>query len=367
MARRLYKISGYRIITPKYRKMKVLSKENFEFDILEYWLYSVMKLKQKAKTYSFPIKNSNGKKIMYLDSIITNNKKYLFGKFKTGSYGTTQEFYNRFNNNRTYEKTMNETSDDDVFFYLYKSTGVFLIGRDPNHAINISSIKKYFSKYEFLIEPFRLKFNLVNDKGPQIYKNRMITVQSLPPIDFFEEINNMSKIKEASFVIDKDSASDTFGILKELKSLDNNRGVKEKDVEIEISLKNVSGKKLVREFEKLFTLMNADEKFDDLRIVGQHNTGNMRTIRNNMPIRTFEFNVDYGSKIYPINDSEVERGFQKLINEWKILFGAVHPTKDINFPEKVDEIKNEINKEIKIHNRKFYSIKRYRRKLFRKI
>src|SRR5699024_4096415 len=113
MARRLYKISGYRIITPKYRKMKVLSKENFEFDILEYWLYSVMKLKQKAKTYSFPIKNSYGKKIMYLDSIITNNKKYLFGKFKTGSYGTTQEFYNRFNNNRTYEKIMIQIIEDN--------------------------------------------------------------------------------------------------------------------------------------------------------------------------------------------------------------------------------------------------------------
>lgn len=366
MTIKLYKLSGYRLITPKYQKMKVASDNTFDIEILEYWIHAIKKLKVKAKMYSFSTANTNGKKTMYLDKVISDTDEYIFGFFKTGIYGTIQEFYNRFNNSKTYEKSKNETSDAVVYFYLYKKTGVFLVGYDPNHAINISSLKRYFTRFEFLLEPFRDKFNELNDKGQQIYRNRMIRVLSLPPIEFFEEIKNMEKIKEASFVVNRDGVSDTFDIIKELKELDENKGLKSKDVEIEISLKNISGKKLVKDIERLFTILNKDETFDDLKVKGKYNTGKMKTIRNNMPIRTFEINVDYGNMIYPINHVEVKQKLHDLNMTEMILFGNVFNNTDIEFLSEVEDLYNEISKKARSYNKRFYNLKPYRGKLFRK-
>lgn len=367
MAYRLYKVSGYRLVTPKYHKGTKVTDDSFDIDILEYWFDMIEKLNKRVKTFKYVPANDNGKKTMYLDEVITNNSKYIYGKFKTGMYGTSQSFYNVINNEQTYEKSENESSDDDVFFFLYKSTGVLLFGKDPNYAINITSIRKYFKMFQYILEPFRNRFNKMNLNGPQIYKNLMIAAESLPPVDFFDELNNMTKIKEASFKIKKDDQSDVFDIIEELKSLDEKNTFDDQDLEVEISLRNISDKQFVKQFVRIFKIMNQDERYENFMVRGKHTTGNMRTIRNNMPIRTFEFNVDFGNKNFPIRSEEVESGFNQINDDWKILFGEVYKSKNVVFPHEVYEIKECISNEVKKINKKSPNLKNYRGKLRRKV
>lgn len=359
MSRRLHKISGYRIINKKYRQKKLADYKTFDLEILEYWLKAINNLKSKAKKYEYKNPNGNGVKHFYLDKIINETSNYIFGKFKTGSYGTVENYVNNRTGEITYTKQENETKDDDVYFYIYKNTGVFLIGNDPNNAINASTLRKYFQKFEIFCEDYRLKFNEINEKDKQIYKNNMITIISLPPVDFFEEIDNLSKVNSASFTIAKENVSDSIDITKHLKKLDNDQQLDNDDVEIEVKIKNKSSKNFVKDIKSLFEVMNASEAFDGLKVYGKHQNGDLRTIKNKMPIRTFDCVLDYGTKTFPINEKEVESEFDR-INKEETLGYRLPKTEGVIFIGNDKEIEDAIIKKCKRSNRKFSNYKSYR-------
>ncbi|WP_105989056.1 hypothetical protein [Staphylococcus agnetis] len=367
MANRTHKVNGYRIITKKYIALKLIDKESFDLELIDYFFYAIKQLNNRAKTLKYKNRNGNDNKRFYLDKIIYDNNDYIFGRFKTGSYGTIQDFKNRRTEQTTYTKKQNETSDDDVYFYIYKNTGVMLVGNDPNHAINASSLRKYFNMFEYLLENYRAKFNEINRLDKQIYKSQMISINQLPPIDFFEEIKKMNKIKKGTFTVKKSDASDSINVNKRLKELDNQNKFSDKDVEIEISIKNISNtKNFVKDFERLFQILNVSESFDDLKIQGKHQNGDLRVLKNNMPIRTFECVLDYGLKSYPINYVEVKDEFNRINNEHRILFGEVYSTKDVEFVGDNSEVKKEIDALCKKRNKKFPNFKDVGRELWYK-
>lgn len=359
MSKRLHKVSGYRIINKKYRKKKLEDYKTFDLEILEYWLIGINNLKSKAKKYEYKNTNGNGVKHFYLDKIITETSSYIFGKFKTGSYGTVENYINKRTGEVTYTKRENETKDDDVYFYIYKNTGIFLIGNDPNHAINSSTLRKYFQEFEFFCEDYRLKFNKLNEKDKQIYKKNMLTVISLPPVDFFEEIDNLSKVNSATFTIAKEDVSDSIDINKHLKELDSNHKLNNDEIEIEVKVKNKSSKNFVKDIKSLFEVMNNSEAFDGLKVHGKHQNGDMRTIKNNMPIRTFDCILDYGTKTFPINEKEVENEFNK-INSKETIGYRLPKTKGVKFIGYDKEIEDEIIKKCKIRNKRIPNFKSHR-------
>lgn len=357
MVRKKHTIRGYRLITKKYHNRTPDNQDAFDIELLNYWLLVINKLNFKARSFEYLNPSGNDMKHFRLSDIINNHEHYIFGKFKTGTYGTTQEFRNRLTNSPTYQKRENETSGDDVFFYLHKKTGVLLVGADPNYVINSYSLNKYFTYFENLLEPYRKKFNELNKLGKQIYKSQLFSVTSLPPIDFFEELRNMQKIKEASFTIAKEDISESLDVLDALKEIDEHNTFDIEDVEISISLKNKTSRNFVQDFERLFKIMNLSESYDNLKIRGKHNFGDMRTIKNNMPIRTFDCNVDYGTKTYPINEKEVEREFEHIYEREKILANKVQMTKDIERVGDDEKIEGEIIEKAKKFNKKFHLFK----------
>lgn len=163
----------------------------------------------------------------------------------------------------------------------------------------------------------------------------------------------MNKIKKGTFTVKKSDASDSINVNKRLKELDNQNKFSDKDVEIEISIKNISNtKNFVKDFERLFQILNVSESFDDLKIQGKHQNGDLRVLKNNMPIRTFECVLDYGLKSYPINYVEVKDEFNRINNEHRILFGEVYSTKDVEFVGDNSEVKKEIDALCKKRNKK---------------
>ncbi|PTK05521.1 hypothetical protein, partial [Mammaliicoccus sciuri] len=222
-----------------------------------------------------------------------------------------------------------------------------------------STLRKYFQKFEIFCEDYRLKFNEINEKDKQIYKNNMITIISLPPVDFFEEIDNLSKVNSASFTIAKENVSDSIDITKHLKKLDNDQQLDNDDVEIEVKIKNKSSKNFVKDIKSLFEVMNASEAFDGLKVYGKHQNGDLRTIKNKMPIRTFDCVLDYGTKTFPINEKEVESEFDR-INKEETLGYRLPKTEGVIFIGNDKEIEDAIIKKCKRSNRKFSNYKSYR-------
>lgn len=351
MANKPHKVRAFRLITKKYLKNKLIDNDSFDKEILDYWLYAIKLLRTNSKILRYESQDGNGSKQFYLHEILEDNNEYLFGRFKTGLYGIEQDFKNVHTKRVIYKRKKNNTTDDDVYFYLYYNTGVLLVGNDPNSAINVKSLNEYFKMLEYLCEPYRTEFNRVNVMDLQIYKGQMISVNSLPPQEFFEELVKMRKIKSASFTISDEDASDSINVNHHLKSLDNDFNVKSNEVEIEIKITNKSSKNLVKDIEGLFKIMNLSESFDDLKVVGDHQDGGVRTLKENLPIRNFDIVLDYGEKNYPINFAEVKTKLIELNSEKKLLFSKVSKSKsqflgdDIAVKEKIKALSIQRNKD----------------------
>lgn len=347
MPNKNYRVYGYRIVTKKYKNIKPDENDCFDLNDLEIFIYLISKLWQKNKELVFDNKSGNGKKLLYIDEILESTDDYIFGKFKTGAFGTTEDFRDSNTNKITYNKKEHETSDDDVFFYIGKKYGEILIGNDPNNSITKNSLQNYFKLFEPLLEDYRVEFNDKNEKKHQIYRNRMFYVQNLPPIDFFDELNKFDKVKNGSFIIKEKDITDTIDVNKKLKDLDDKIDINNEDVEIEIKLRNISAKKLTKEYKKLFEILTKVGMYDNFKVLGKHRNGDTKTITKNIPIRSFDTKVDFGSKRYPINYIQVKNEFIKVCRENQLLFGKVYPTKDI---DSLDEIEMEDVKKI-IHKR----------------
>ncbi|HDA5645584.1 TPA: hypothetical protein O5K13_000477 [Staphylococcus aureus] len=356
MPNKNYKVCGYRIITKKFLSRKPYEKDSFDVLDLEMFIYLINQLWQTSKKFEFENKNGNGKKLFYIDEIIENNDEYVFGKFKTGSFGITESFKDSYTNKVTYNKKEHEASDDDVFFYIGKKYGEILIGNDPNNSITKQSLHKYFKKFEPLLEDYLIKFNEINKKNYQIYKKRMFSILNLPLIDFFEEIEKFDKVKSGSFVLNEKDITDTIDVNDKLKELDEQIDINNNDVEIEIKLKNISSKKLIKQYKKLYEILSKLDIYEDFKVQGQYREGSTQTITRKLPVRSFDTKVDFGSKKYPTNYVQVKNEFIKVCSENQLMFGKAFPTKNINNLSKneIKEVKKLIDK--KAHKENLISI-----------
>ncbi|HDC4049013.1 TPA: hypothetical protein O1665_000173 [Staphylococcus aureus] len=184
----------------------------------------------------------------------------------------------------------------------------------------------------------------------------MFSILNLPLIDFFEEIEKFDKVKSGSFVLNEKDITDTIDVNDKLKELDEKIDINNNDVEIEIKLKNISSKKLIKQYKKLYEILSKLDIYEDFKVQGQYREGSTQTITRKLPVRSFDTKVDFGSKKYPTNYVQVKNEFIKVCSENQLMFGKAFPTKNINNLSKneIKEVKKLIDK--KAHKENLISI-----------
>ncbi|MBO2945772.1 hypothetical protein JJQ72_17475 [Paenibacillus sp. F411] len=255
------RIHAYDLCTPKYFKNRSYVVGRYDHEQIAVLLYLLMQQKEVNRMLLYRHKMINLHS--YHDS---DDSDIVEGKFITARYGKTQEIMDVYNQTVTGTKNNNEGVINEVYFTIDKVTGLILVEHDDEHVISREILQRYFKSKMGLVESYIQKFNKLNKEIMTLPRSAYVSVTTVPSKGFFDELNELTTIKEVYVYsdIEEGTNNDAIQFLAKQASeneLEDYQGVK-------ISLINKLKRKSIKHVEAYIRSLMELEAYDGYGVIG---------------------------------------------------------------------------------------------------
>jgi hypothetical protein len=281
------RIFAYKICTPVTNlEFDQMNKDVYLRQIFEPFLTEVMNQSVNVKAL-----REEGK-FFDINSINQNeDADYLEGVFHTTRYGTQNDIIEITTQAVQGQVLPTQGVKFDVHFVLCRRTGLLLVESDPFRVATRNTIDTYLSKKQTLVKQFIEDYNKEN--YPQfVYDSMVFTIESVMDQGFYDQLAEISKIKEVSGYMEVTDDGQNAAISKFKNDAAGNEHNVSEVTEFKISLINSvrnSGLKHVKRFiDNSLDL----EKFSRFEVSGYDNMNKKRTASFNVKPVSFYVNVD---------------------------------------------------------------------------
>lgn len=300
MAKRTTTIKAYNFTTPKFAGKKQFE-STFDYEVLETLFKSIMKLNKSARKYKDETVSLNLGS--YTES---DDANFIEGYFITARHGVRRS---QIDVNTQAEVGVLERIhgvEANVHFMLDKQTGLILVNEDFNKVFNRKLLHTFLQSHRKIIYPYIDEFNKLNKDHPfVIHKRSSYRLQTLPPINFMDKLKEFAEIKSAILTLDHTTEKRDIDVSEILdKELEEN-DIEEYDMEIKI--KNKTGRSMVKTFEKYFEAIIEQQKYDSYAIEGKLKNGKTKKISPDTITRDFFAKVEYNINGEPSSDDIYSR------------------------------------------------------------
>ena len=258
------RIKAYDLSTPKYIESKNYVQWRYDHEQIEVFLYLLTQLPDKErrllhKGHMLSLKSYN-------DSF---DSDFVEGVFLTARYGKQQDIIDVIEYKITGQKGKNEGGLNEVVFLLDKRSGLLLVQNDDEHVINREMLQRFFKSKMPFVENYIKQFNTVN-KPMTIPRNAYASISIVDSKDFFEEIKELSTIKEVYFYADINDSVNNIAI-KYLDTEAKNNKLKNYQ-KVKISLINNVRKSSIKHVESYIRTLMELQQYDTFGVIGSTET-----------------------------------------------------------------------------------------------
>lgn len=309
------KIKGYEFTTPKFSGGDKTQFENvYDFEIIELMFKTIMKLNKSKRKYMNETMSINLGNFQQSD-----DANMVEGYFITARHGVRRTHIDIETQEEIGTIEAYHGVEHKVHFMIDRNTGLLLIQDDFNKVFNRKLLHTFLHFHKELIYPYIDKFNQLNtQRSMVIHKRSSYRLRTLPPIDFFDELREFTKINSAILTLDSTTDKSTVDVSQILdKELEDN-DIAEYDLEIKI--KNKTRNRMIRVFETYFEEVIRQQKYDSYAIEGVLENGKTRRITPDTITRDFFGDVRYNANGEP-NISDLYDVMYRIISRENPLSG----------------------------------------------
>lgn len=299
-------IKAYEFTTPKFAGDRQYD-QTYDCDILEVLFKSIMRLEKSNRKYM-----SDTVSLNLGDFKQSEDSSIMEGYFITARHGVKRT---QIDINTQEEVGIIDTHhgvEANVYFMIDRKTGLLLVQDDFNKVFSRTLLLSFLFMHKSIIYPYIELFNKLNHEKPfVIHKRSCYRLQTLPPIDFMEKLNEFSQIKSAILTLDNPPEKRNNDISNKLDEELEENNIEEYDLEIKI--KNKSKKSTVKTFEKYFNSIIEQQKYDSYAIEGKLKNGKSKKITPDTITRDFYAQVEVNHNGVP-SMSDIYKRMIEIIN-----------------------------------------------------
>ncbi|MCG3418949.1 hypothetical protein [Oceanobacillus jordanicus] len=308
MTKQTTTIKAYEFTTPKFAG-DVQYEYTYDYEVIDLLLKSIMKLQKSIRKYKNDTVSINLGD--YRDSTEPN---YVEGYFITARHGVRRSQIDVETQEEVGTIERIHGVEYNVHFMIDKCSGLLLIQEDFNKVFSRKLLHTFLHLHKNLIYPYIEKFNQLNSQHPfVIHKRSSYRLQTLPPIDFMDKLKEFTKIKSAILTLDHTTNKKAVDVSKMLDEELEENEIEEYDMEIKI--KNKTGRAMVSVFEKYFESVIEQQKYDSYAIEGELNNGKTKRITPDTITRDFYGKVEYNINGEPSTDDLFNRMIEIIKQE----------------------------------------------------
>lgn len=281
-----YSLKVYSIRTPKYKDRKdievdingKINKNHFEFNVIDTFFNAMNLMKGEYRFSEVNLPHIDEKcKITFVDYEVIDND-YAVVTLETDKYGSEKAIKDNTKNIKDGKLNENESVSEIVYLIITRKHGLLYTTRDYNTIINKSTLNTFFNQFRFVLYDYISKWNEQNEKtGLKVYKQPAIKIESLPSMDFFEEIDKLTNVIEFSYSFDPTGANDApdfddMDILKE-------SGFSKREFKETRKFKDLYNKARIANVKKLYENLYNKTNYDELYVKGRDSNGKEKIIK----------------------------------------------------------------------------------------
>lgn len=304
-------IKAYEFCTPKFGG-DIQYEQVYDHELIDKLFESILKLEKPKRKYKNETVSIN-----LGDFKQSYDANIVEGHFITARHGKRQTHIDIDTQEEIGKIEKHHGVENEVYFMIDRRTGLLLVQEDYNKVFTRKLLHTFLHSHKEIIYPYIEKYNDINKEAiSKIHKRSCYRLMTLPPIDFLEKLKGFKKIKSATLTLDDATEKrnvDVSSILdKELEQNDI------EDYDLEIKIKNKTGGSMVKVFEKYFSAIIEQQKYDSYSIEGELKNGKTKKISPETVTRDFYISVVFNSNGEP-SIQDVFRGMEKIILRENLL------------------------------------------------
>ncbi len=279
-------IKAYEFTTPKFAGT-IQYQHSYDYELIDLLFSSIMQLDKAKRKYANDTVSLN-----LGDFRQSDDANIVEGHFITARHGIRRVHIDIHTQEEIGIIETTQGVEFNVYFMIDRRTGLFLVQDDYNKAFTRKLLLSFLHSHRKLIYPYIEKFNEENKEQPfVIHKRSAYRLQTLPPIEFLEKLGEFSKVKSAILTLDSNTEKDQVDVSRILdRELENNAI---EDYDLEIKVKNKTGRGMVRVFREYFATIIEQQKYDSYAIEGTLENGKTKRISPDTITRDFFAEVRY--------------------------------------------------------------------------
>ncbi|WP_260511254.1 hypothetical protein [Priestia megaterium] len=306
-------IKGYELCTPKFGG-DIQYEHVYDYELIDILFKSILKLEKRKRKYKNDTVSIN------LGSFKqSNDANIVEGYFITARHGRRQTQIDIDTQDEVGTIEKNHGVENKVYFAIDYRTGLLLVQEDFNKVFTRKLLHTFLHSHKELIYPYIDEYNKINNpNGLKIHKRSCYRLVNLKPIDFLEKLKEFRKIKSATLTLDSTTEKKRVDVSKMLDSELETNGIDEYDLEIKI--KNKSGRTMVSVFEKYFESIIEQQKYDSYAIEGELENGKQKKITPDTITRDFFAQINHNTNGEPSME-DIFNEMTKIISKNNLLEG----------------------------------------------
>lgn len=342
MAIKSLKIRGYELTTPKFGG-DIQYENVYDYELIELLLNSILKLDKPKRMY----KNETVM-ISLGDLRQSEDAAIVEGYFVTARHGRKQVSIDIDTGEEVATIEKHHGVENSVHFTICRNTGLLLVQEDFNKVFSRKLLHTFLHSHKNIIHPYIDYFNRINKANNLIIHRRSCyRLLTLQPIDFFESLRDFRTVKSAILTLDSTTRKKNIDVSQVLDTELENNGIGE--YELEIKIKNKTGRNLVNVFERYFEALIIQQKYDSYAIEGILNNGKSKKITPDTITREFFVDVEYNINGIP-SMSDVLNGMIRIIKQQNPINEYKGSTPNAIMVGEDESVQSAIQKEIEVRN-----------------
>ncbi|MTW85638.1 hypothetical protein F3157_08175 [Virgibacillus dakarensis] len=280
-------IKAYEFTTPKFAG-DIQYEHTYDNEILDLLFSSILQLNKANRKYK------NDTVSLNLGDFKQSSANIMEGYFITARHGVRRSQIDIDTQEEVGTIESYHGVEYKVYFMIDRITGLLLVQDDFNKVFSRKLLLSFLHTHKDIIYPYIEKFNELNSGNPfVIHKRSCYRLQTLPPINFMDKLREFTTVKSAVLTLDHSTEKSQVDVSQKLdEELEDNEI---EDYDLEIKIKNKTGRSMVRTFERYFESIIEQQKYDSYAIEGVLANGKTKRITPDTITRDFFAQVRYNA------------------------------------------------------------------------
>ncbi|UJL48318.1 hypothetical protein KFZ58_15665 [Virgibacillus sp. NKC19-16] len=301
-------MKAYEFTTPKFSG-DMQYEHTFDSELMILLFRTIMKLDKSKRKYTNETVSLNLGKFQQSD-----DANFVEGHFITARHGVRRTQIDVHSQEEVGTIESYHGVEYNVNFMIDRNTGLLLVQEDFNKVFSRKLLHTFLHLHKNLIYPYIDEFNKLNKSHPFIiHKRSCYRLQTLPPINFMDKLQEFQKVKSAVLTLDDTTDKSDVDVSETLDAELQNNEIEDYDMEIKI--KNKTGRSMVKVFERYFESIIVQQKYDSYAIEGVLENGKTKKITPDTITRDFYAQVSHNSNGIPSIDDIFNRMIDIIKNE----------------------------------------------------